>query len=376
MPTVALVTTGDDLAAAFARSMDLAGLADIISPGHKVLLKPNLHGGHGYTSPEVMRAAILWAFDAGAGEVWIGDGTFWGKTDVAEYFEETGLTAVCDETGAKLLDFHEGEYRIINPDSPDLPETIGFSQHLYDADVVINLPVMKTHFNTLVTLGIKNLKGCLRPIDKKRLHEAELNLGIAAFNLLLKPRIAATVIDATTAYEGMGPGSATPVAMGLLLASEDIVAVDSVACDLMGIAPAQARLIRECAARGLGEMDLLRIDIVGEEVGDHRRRFELPYETIARDFPGLTLHTEHACSGCALNLFRALEIAKQHGQEIMCDTVVIGPDVGGERQALLVGNCTKGGSSGGAYVAGCPPTVDAIRQALTGIAGAEGVPTS
>jgi len=376
LTTVSLVQAHPDLDAAFARAMELAGLDDCIVPGDKVLIKPNQHGAEGYTSAAVMRAAAVWARSNDAGEVWIGDGPNWAMTDTVAYYEQTGLSRVCDETGARALNFHVGEYTTLRPGSRDLPDIIGFSRYIYQADVIINLPVMKTHFNTLVTLGIKNLKGCLRPIDKRTLHEMELNAALAEVARLLAPRVTATVIDATTAYEGMGPAAGTPVEMGLLIASEDIVAADAVACDLMGIDPAQVRLIRFCAERGVGEMDLDQIQVVGERVIDHRRRFELPYEAIAREFPNLTLCTEHACSGCGLNLFRALDIARSAGQGIICQTVIIGPCLATEGQTLLVGKCTKDGWADLPHVPGCPPRIEAIRAALTGIATKDDVPRS
>jgi len=374
LTTVALVKVEEDVGGAFARAMELAGLGDCIAAGDRVLIKPNHHGAEGFTSAAVMRAAARWAFAQDAGEVWIGDGPNWAMTDTTAYFKSTGLRAVCDETGARALNFHAGEFVVFRPESPDLPETIGFSRYVYDAEVVINLPVMKTHFNTLVTLGIKNLKGCLRPIDKKTLHEMELHSALAEVARLLRPRVTATVIDATTAYEGMGPASGTPVALGLLIASRDILAADSVACNLMGIDPQQARLIRFCAERGVGEMDLGKIEVVGENPAHHRRRFELPYEAMAREFPNLRLCTEHACSGCAMNLFRALEIARGAGQEITCETVVIGPSIATEGQVLLVGKCTREGWGERPHVPGCPPRIEAIRTALTGVPTQDGVP--
>jgi uncharacterized protein (DUF362 family) len=365
MPTVAVVSTEESVDGAFGEAMALAGLAECVKPGQRVLLKPNQHGGPGYTSAAVMRAAALWAFSRGAAEVGIGDGPFWGLTDTTAYYEETGLLRVCDETGARALNFHAGEYVTVKPGSPDLPEEIGFSKHLHDADVVISLPVMKTHFNTLVTLGVKNLKGCLRPVDKRALHELELNAALAEVARLLAPRLAATVIDATTGWEGMGPSVATPVTMNLLITSRDLIAADAVACHLMGIDPAQVRLLRFCAERGVGEADLRHMRIVGEDAGKHRRRFELPYEALTREFPRLRLITEHACSGCTMNLFRAMEIAHEAGQEITCETVVIGPSVATEGQTLLVGKCTREGWRDRPHVSGCPPRVEAVRVALT-----------
>jgi len=372
-----------DLTAAFSEAMALAGLGSLVASGDRVLIKPNQHGGPGYTSAGVIRAAVQWAQACGAAEVGVGDGPFWGMTDAMPYFAETGLLAVCEETGARPLDFHQGSYRVVQTGSADLPPEVGFSEHVCEADVVLNVPVLKTHFNTLVTLGVKNLKGCLRPQDKRALHELELQTALAEVARLLKPRIAATIVDATTGWEGMGPVAATPVQMGLLVASADMIAADAVACDLIGLDPSQVRLLRACAERGVGEAALDRLDVVGEELAAHRRRFQLPYEALAAEFPGLALRSDHACSGCAMNLFRALEIARDHGQPIMCDTVVIGPaelSVGQvvstcpTGQTLLVGRCTRAGWQSVPHVGGCPPRVDAIREALTGIAASEGVP--
>ena len=264
-------------------------------------------------------------------------------TDAMPYFGEFGLLGRLRRDRRAPLNFHTGEYRVIEPDSPDLPETIGFSEYLYEADVVINLPLMKTHFNTLVTLGTKNLKGCLRPIDKEAFHEMELNAALAEVNRLLKPEITATVIDATTAMEGMGPARRDARGHGPARRLPDVVAAALRRLRLMGIDPAQARLIRFCAERGVGEMDLAKIEVAGETHRGPRRRFRLPFEALAGDFPELQLVGEHACSGCMPNLFRAMEIARHHGQEFHCDTVVIGPSVvTSEGETLLVGQVHVG----------------------------------
>ena len=374
MPSVAVVKADHDPTTAFGEAMALAGLDEAVALGDVVLVKPNQHGGSGYTSAAVIRAAVQWAQGRGAGEVWVGDGPFWGIADARSYFAETGLLAVCEATGARVLDFHQGPFRVTATGSADLPAEVGFSEYLYEADVVLNVPVAKTHFNTLVTLGVKNLKGCLRPTDKRALHELELHTALAEVARLLKPRLAATIVDATTGWEGMGPAAATPVEMGLLVASADLVAADAVACDLMGIDPAQVRLLRACVERGVGEAALDRIEVVGEEPAGHRHRFQLPYEALAAGFPGLALHSDRACSGCAMNLFRALEVAHDHGQRVTCDAVVIGPGVVTEGQTLLVGHCTRAGWAALPHVRGCPPRVDLIREALTGIGTCEGVP--
>lgn len=376
MSTVSIVSARDDLTAAFGAALELAGLGHLVQPGQTVLLKPNRHGGNGYTSPDVLAAGARWAFSRGAGEVWIGDGCVWSMNpeEVTDYFDRSGLLGACEQTGAKPLNFHTGPFRMFAPGSPNMPAQIGVSEYIYQADVVISVPLMKTHFNTLVTMGIKNLKGCIRAADKKAFHDIELNRAIAEMAALIAPDIDAHVLDATVAYEGMGPGSGTPVDMGLLVASSDVVALDAVACDLMSIDPSRARLVTLCAELGVGEADLAKIQVVGLSPDDLRRRFQLPYEALAEEFPNLRIISENACSGCAINLFRALDIARHCGQPLTCETVVIGPSVETEGQVLLVGKCTREGWDKAEHVAGCPPSVDSIREAMTGIPAGDGVP--
>jgi hypothetical protein len=216
-----------------------------------------------------------------------------------------------------------------------------------------------------VTVGIKNLKGCIRPKDKKRFHELELNAALVGLARIAAPRVAVTILDATTAVEGMGPSAGTEVEMGLIAASRDLIAVDSVGCFLAGIEPGEVRIIRDCARAGLGEMDLDRIEVVGEDPAVHRRRFRRPHEEIAEHFPGLEVVTDGACSGCAMNLLEALAAIRNEGLTVRVPAVAIG----GRSQiwaGLTVGDCTRGCTAEGEHLPGCPPSTAQIKAALTG----------
>jgi len=357
MPLVSLLSASDDLSAAVEQALVLIGMQDCVRPGDAVLLKPNLHGGPGYTSPQMLEALCRWAFDKGAREVTIGDGSFWGMTDGTAYFAETGVTEVARRTGARTAFFHGGKYRVVRPEHDAAPETLGISEHLFEADVIINVPIPKTHFHTLITIALKNLKGCLRPMDKKRLHEMELNAALAVVNKLIAPMVAVHILDGTIGYEGMGPGHATPFDWGIIAASKDPVALDATACRLMMIEPAKVRLIQECVRLGVGTAD--DVQVVGERIEDHRRRFVLPLEAVAERFPGLTIMSEKACSVCMQNLFQALEMAKSQGVEPGPLTVLIGPGPTGEAD-VLVGRCAMQSGEGKPGVPGCPPDTAAI----------------
>jgi uncharacterized protein (DUF362 family) len=360
---VGLVRAREDLVSAVDDSLNACGMGDCVSRGDLVLVKPNLHGGHGHTAPQVMAAACRWAFGKGARRVLLGDGPYWGMADCGPYFTAAGVYQACAESGAEPVFFHAYPYRLHHPQDPQAPRVLGVSRHLHEADVVINLPVMKTHFHTLITIALKNVKGCLRPVDKRRLHGLELNVALGVVNEVVQPLVTVTLCDATTAYEGFGPSSATPVSLGLLVASRDPVAVDAVCCQLMELDPRQVRLIGECATRGVGVGDPARIEVAGERVEDHRRRFERPQEALARQFPGLTIHGQHACSVCSQNLVLALQEWQQTGRPLAARSILIGAGDASEAE-LLVGACALRGRRNAAGVPGCPPAAAAICEAL------------
>ncbi|MEN6645070.1 MAG: DUF362 domain-containing protein [Armatimonadia bacterium] len=360
---VGVVRAQEDLVASVDQVLRLCGSGDCVHEGDRVLVKPNLHGGNGHTSPLLMEAACKWAFACGASQVTLGDGPHWGQENIDTYFEQAGVFAACEASGATPANFHADEYELHHLDSPHTPDTLGVSRHLYEHDVVINLPVMKTHFNTLITIALKNVKGCLRPIDKRRLHECDLNRALAVVNQIISPRVTVTLCDAMGAFEGLGPSSATPVEMGLLLASADPVALDVVACQLMEIAPESVRLIQEAAAAGVGVADPEQIEVVGERVADHARHFLLPHEALAASFPGLTIHSAKACSCCMQNLFQALEQVQRSGREPAFRRLLIGPGPTTEAD-LLIGKCAAEGRDCRPDVAGCPPPMGHILAAL------------
>ncbi|MEI6500580.1 MAG: DUF362 domain-containing protein [Armatimonadota bacterium] len=361
--SVAVVKAGSRLLPAVDDAMEAAGLGDCVGRGERVLVKPNLHGGDGHTSEALMAAACRWAFDKGARQVLLGDGAYWGIVDSHSYFENCGVFRACAATGALPVDLHDHPFKLHHPGVEGVPTVIGVSRHLYECDSVINLPVMKTHFNTLITIALKNIKGCLRRVDKRRFHECDIPRAVGVANQIIRPLIRANLCDATTAYEGLGPGEGTPVPLGLLLASADPVALDTVCCQLMQIDPRKVQLIEECAKRGVGESDPALIEVIGEALEDHARRFQRPHEALAEAFPGLDVQSAKACSCCMQNLFLALRRVNEEGKKPGCRSVRIGPGEDSEVE-LLVGNCAAAGMPRPVDAPGCPPDVNAIYEQI------------
>ena len=130
---------------------------------------------------------------------------------------------------------------------------------------------MKTHKETAVTLGMKNMFGLLPEKRKIEFHLLGISKVIVDINAVLRPKL--TVIDGFYALEGPGPIGGNPVKMNLIIAGQDPVATDATACRIMGIDPYQVYHIRKAYKKGFGEINSAKIDVVGERIETVKRKF-------------------------------------------------------------------------------------------------------
>ncbi len=245
----------------------LGGMKAFVQPGQRVLLKPNLLGPFAVergvtTHPVVVRAAVLLAQEAG-GRVFLGDSPALGP--LAGVAQACGLAPVLAETGAELLDFTE-------PHEFDVPAykvvpRLTLAKALLQADVVITLPKLKTHAQMTLTAALKNQYGCIPGALKSkwhfRLQQPEwLASLILDVNRVVRPALA--IMDAVMAMEGPGPTSGQLRRVGVLLASPDLAAADTLACHLIGLDPMRVPLLAAAREQGFGETRLERIRVIGD----------------------------------------------------------------------------------------------------------------
>ncbi|MEJ2200498.1 MAG: DUF362 domain-containing protein [Desulfuromonadaceae bacterium] len=220
----------------------LGGMQAFVQPGQKVLLKPNMLSAAPpekavTTHPELVRAVIRLVQQAG-GMVSVGDSPGIGSPQ--QVAKRCGILRVIEETGATLAPFSESVK--VRPQGATFHE-LEIARDILDADVIINLPKLKTHQMMGFTCAVKNLFGAVVGMRKPRLH-LQAGTDKAFFALMLLElaehiRPALSIVDAVTAMEGNGPGSGDPVQVGVLLAGTDPLAVDTVAADLVGLAAEQ-----------------------------------------------------------------------------------------------------------------------------------------
>jgi len=260
----------------------LGGMGEFVKPGDRVLIKPNLLKARPpeaavTTHPEVVRAVIRLVQEQG-GKALVGDSP--GMGDLKKVAERAGILDVVNEEGAQLEDLAEA----VQVKNTGRFQHFEIARAAYEADVLINLPKLKTHGMTTLTGAVKNLFGC---IPGKRKVQWHFNTGVnhelfmkmlLELYLLLKPRL--TIMDAVVGMEGNGPGSGDPRYIGALLAGTDAVSVDTVAAHLLGVNVDKLPLLRAARSQGTGETDLNNILLLGDPLESFAvEHFRLPPQT-------------------------------------------------------------------------------------------------
>ncbi len=373
MATVSLIRTGNDLYRELTRVIDGTG-QEVVRVGDTVLIKPNLvepkgAGSGDITTPGLIEAVASYCLDRGAGRVIIGEGPsyYQPESDLRKCFTRTGVSRVAERLGIDWVLFDEHAYRTFRG-VPDCPPEFKVTEYVFNCDCLINLPVLKTHFQTTVTLAMKNLKGCLKREDKPQFHRVGLARAVVALNRIIRPTI--NIIDGTPEIIGsIGNTGRRRAGAGLLIASTDIVAADVVGCALMGIDPAEVGTVTLGARAGLGESDLTRMTIIGEEVKRLEFRVELPREHLRQSFPGLEIiGAEQACSGCLIPLVSSLRLLEESGKRLPEPFhIYVGEEprgYGGE-EYLRVGDCALGDDGEVPHaLSGCPLDKEALLRRL------------
>lgn len=339
------------------------------------MLKPNLgrtvQPGRGITThPQVIAAAID-AFRQAGADVAVGESPITGVT-MFEAFESSGAAAVAKERDCSLIDMDIQRHETCEIPGGVAMKSLKLCREITEYDIIVSIPVMKTHMHTGVTLAVKNMKGCLWRRSKVDFHmlpqldgyeEKPLDIAIADMSSVLRPHL--SIIDGTIGMEGLGPSAGKPKPLGVVIAGVDAFAADSVACAVMGIRAQDIAHLRLGSQRGYGVINLDSIKVHPENWKDVQNTFEPPPEELSLEFSGFTILDKQSCSACQSTLLMFL---KEYGQQL-CDStsdsedIVIAIGKGHEKlpvNTLCVGNCTAKHKKNGKFVSGCPPVSSEI----------------
>ncbi len=231
----------------------LGGIENIVYPGARVLLKPNLLTGkcpekECITRPELVACVAKMVKDAG-GKPFLGDSPAFGS--VHGVAKANGYLPLLKALDIPIVEFHGKRYQTASDEFNHLR----LSKEAMSADVVINLPKVKSHSQLTLTLGVKNLFGCV-PGKMKAWWHMEAGKDSNRFGDMLVETASAiapdlTLIDGIIGHQGNGPSNGEPRFLGLLGASSDVFALDRALTDILKVNPQQVPTIKASIRQGL-----------------------------------------------------------------------------------------------------------------------------
>ena len=369
--------------------MALGAMQEALDPaafaGKKVLVKPNCcfaaaPGSGVVTHAETVRGVIQFLRQAGAASIRLGDGAIWGL-DTDQALEASGLAQVAREEGVELINLDQGQPITLETPSPLAVERMKISSLALEADAIVSVPVIKCHMHAVVSLGIKNMKGCLHGRQKRDFHHLRdregqdtsqgyrnIDRAIADLFSVLPPF--AVVADGVVGLEGLGPLLGTPKPLGLVLAGGDPLSVEAATLGIMGFEPQEApHLMLAAMKSGRELLPWTELNLDQEAFAraiSPFKRAQAP--DLAGRYPQFKVVEGNVCSACpaTVSAFLLTQGEQFAGRERpIC--IALGREVDPaqlEGPTVLLGNCTAKLKKRGSFIEGCPPVPSDLLQAI------------
>jgi uncharacterized protein (DUF362 family) len=242
---VSKVKVEHDLKASVVKAVELiGGPGKVISPGDRVILKPNFNSPDPYPGSsdlEFLKVVVQILREAGA-KVVVGEssGGIWRPT--RKVMVKLDALRQLTDIGAEVIAFDDRawDWVRVRVDGDYLKE-VTVPRSVYEADKIVYLPCMKTHQIARFTLSLKLAVGFVHPGERRSMHMRNLERKIAEFNLALQPDL--IIMDGRKAFVSGGPATGELVETGVIMASGDQVAIDVEALKILGSYKAKNRLL-------------------------------------------------------------------------------------------------------------------------------------
>lgn len=200
----------------------------------KILIKPNIlqacSPDRGVTThPEFIEKVVIGVQKIGDFELFLGDSPGANFSNYEDVLRKTGILEICNRHGVKTVKFENYQ--------PVKHGDIIVSSVIDEMDLIINLPKLKTHSLTGLTLGVKNLFGLVPGTNKVNYHRnfpKDTRLAEAIYKIYkIVQAKTLCLLDGIVAHEGDGPSKGTPVKLGIVMGSLSEVALDISVCRVL-----------------------------------------------------------------------------------------------------------------------------------------------
>jgi len=395
-PVVSVVKS-DGAYKSLKEALELCGGLEGFNKKDKILIKPNLVGyDFDYplpfgmiTTSAVISALVRILAEEGFSNLTIGEAPLmFPKTVGRQMYRTLGYERLKERYGVELVDFNEEKFIPVNFGHFELE----LAQRVLEADKIINVPVLKTHNQCKISLGIKNLKGCLNRKSKQFCHgkEMEFDLDRTFNNIIDKLPVALTIIDGVFVLPRGPAANGYAYRKNLIIASRDTYACDLVGSEIMDYKIEDVPHLRHYAERHGRSKNLADVEVRGESVEKHRKYVEYDFEWLPDDsgpkgfarrgISGLMVHKwdSSLCTGCSIlyNPMLVTLMAAFTGRPFPGIEVITGKRMQaspGFETTVLFGRCPTESNKDNPHIKravkikGCPPDLNELSTAMAGI---------
>ena len=373
--------------------VELSKLFDDLPKEAKIFIKPNIvywsSGPHPkwgvITTSRVMEDVVTILKEQGIDNITIGEG--FGSNEAAEdAFKKLGYNDLKERFGVKLINTNDRPHEKIDIGCEFL---VNFASDPLKADYIINLPVLKTHSQAVVSLGMKNLKGFINIASRKKFHSADpvktLHFNVAQLPNNIPPCL--TLIDGIYTLERGPSMDGKAHRTNVLIASKDILSADIIGAKTLGIEPSDVPHLVQAAKDRDRSTSLSEIEINGEKIeavaSDHQWEFiyndagDLPLPFYRRQFKGIKYrqYDTTMCTYCSMINGLLLVLLKNAwngetfgGIEFLTGKIM--EPSAGMNKTILVGQCQYKKNKDHPNInelvpiRGCPPSMEDIKNAF------------
>ena len=362
-----------------------------------IFIKPNLVGWDNrypmplygvFTTTRLVEDMVIILKEYGVKRITIAEGSVYLKgkdqpLNTKKILQMLGYPLLAQRYGVELMDIHEKPFNNVNFDA----DSIQISRPAMEADFFINMPVLKTHNQSILSLGLKNLKGCISTKSRKFCHSPDKQLDhyLSLFVEKIEPSL--TVLDGIYGLERGPYHGSIAVRMNVIVASRDSLAVDIVGTNLAGLDPADILHIKEYAERNGRSLSVEDLDIKGATI--HELTHPLRWDNIWREdnsgpkvwdkqgirgiyFPK---YDKTLCTGCSYlyNPMLLMIMSAYNRKSFNNIEILTGKSMepsGKADKTVLVGNCMIKANQKDSMIKesvlakGCPPSFEETTKAF------------
>lgn len=301
------------------------------------------------THPELIAGAIEYFHEHGYFNLAIMESSWIGAKTMKAY-HKAGYDELTKRYHVPFIDLQKDSWHVYDASGV----AIKVCDEAKKVDYMINFPVFKGHCQTRITCALKNNKGLIPNVEKRRFHTMGLHKPIAHLNLVVPHDF--IIVDNICGDLDFEEGG-SPVTMNRVIGAFDPVLCDAFVCESMGYSVDEVPYIRIAEQLGIGSADTSKVKIIrlNEPVSDHVPSSNRRVRALSRK-----VADKDACSACYGSLIHALH-RLDDDRILKGQQIAIGQGYQGQTGEVGVGNCTRCFKH---YVPGCPPKAQDIMRFL------------